>query len=285
MSILSKKDISNISYNAVDLALPSGILWADRNVGAESVEVCGTYFAWGETDGYTHDGIKTVTTTQLCNILQNICDLNKINVIVTKENINEVLLLLGYTSDNNDLSNIGTSFAENKCFSNDWSDYFDFIDVINGRSVFNKYNFNNYSALLSEDDAATVNMGSNWGMPTERNFEELLYNTTITYVDINNNEVNKDDYTNNLNLINELKGIRFTGSNGNSIFIPVSNLCKDSHIINKTCCLWSNELLAASTNNPDDARCLEISYDDSVNIRKNISTRYIGNQVRGVIRK
>lgn len=34
---------------AVDLGLPSGTLWADRNIGADSPEDYGDYFAWGET--------------------------------------------------------------------------------------------------------------------------------------------------------------------------------------------------------------------------------------------
>lgn len=34
---------------AVDLGLPSGLLWADRNLGATSPEDFGYYFAWGET--------------------------------------------------------------------------------------------------------------------------------------------------------------------------------------------------------------------------------------------
>ena len=33
----------------VDLGLPSGVLWATFNVGANSPEECGDYFAWGET--------------------------------------------------------------------------------------------------------------------------------------------------------------------------------------------------------------------------------------------
>ena len=33
----------------VDLDLPSGLLWATRNVGATSPEDYGDYFAWGET--------------------------------------------------------------------------------------------------------------------------------------------------------------------------------------------------------------------------------------------
>lgn len=33
----------------VDLGLPSGLLWADRNVGADSPADYGNYYAWGET--------------------------------------------------------------------------------------------------------------------------------------------------------------------------------------------------------------------------------------------
>ena len=36
-------------YNYVDLGLPSGTLWATCNVGANSPEKFGDYFAWGET--------------------------------------------------------------------------------------------------------------------------------------------------------------------------------------------------------------------------------------------
>lgn len=38
------------NYKAVDLGLPSGTLWADRNVGADAPEAYGDYFAWGETE-------------------------------------------------------------------------------------------------------------------------------------------------------------------------------------------------------------------------------------------
>lgn len=40
-------------YEFVDLGLPSGTLWADRNVGAEKPEGFGLYFAFGETEGYS----------------------------------------------------------------------------------------------------------------------------------------------------------------------------------------------------------------------------------------
>jgi len=40
---------STTTVQWVDLGLPSGLLWADRNVGAASPENYGYYYAWGET--------------------------------------------------------------------------------------------------------------------------------------------------------------------------------------------------------------------------------------------
>lgn len=39
----------------INLGLPSGILWANMNVGATAEEGYGQYFAWGETTGYGSD--------------------------------------------------------------------------------------------------------------------------------------------------------------------------------------------------------------------------------------
>lgn len=56
----------------VDLGLPSGLLWADRNVGASCPEAYGNYYAWGETapkevydwDTYAHN---SGAFTKYCN--------------------------------------------------------------------------------------------------------------------------------------------------------------------------------------------------------------------------
>ena len=45
--------IAETTANYVDLGLPSGTKWAKMNVGATSETEDGTYFAWGEVDGYT----------------------------------------------------------------------------------------------------------------------------------------------------------------------------------------------------------------------------------------
>ena len=39
-------------YQAIDLGLPSGKLWANANVGADSIEEDGDYFAWGDIVGH-----------------------------------------------------------------------------------------------------------------------------------------------------------------------------------------------------------------------------------------
>ena len=38
-------EVKSLVYNMIDLGLPSGTLWADRNVGATSPEDAGLYFA------------------------------------------------------------------------------------------------------------------------------------------------------------------------------------------------------------------------------------------------
>lgn len=46
-----------IVYEAVDLGLPSGTLWATMNVGASKPSDFGLYFQWGDTVGYAEDQI------------------------------------------------------------------------------------------------------------------------------------------------------------------------------------------------------------------------------------
>lgn len=50
-------EVRSHNYKLIDLGLPSGTLWMDRNIGAKSPTDFGLYFAWGETKGYTADEI------------------------------------------------------------------------------------------------------------------------------------------------------------------------------------------------------------------------------------
>ncbi len=67
-----------------------------------------------------------------------------------------------------------------------------------------KYNSTDeLTRLLPEDDAASVNMGGDWRTPTKAEWEELIDNCNMS-----------------LDTVNSRPGLRFSASNGKSIFIP-----------------------------------------------------------------
>ena len=276
--LVSKKNISGLAYNEVDLGLPSGRKWADRNVGATGPESYGTYFAWGETEGLTYDGVKNVTAEQLCYMLQPICNDNDIDIELTEENIDDILIELGYDNfDGTDLSVIGFGFTSEKAFSSYWSDYFDTTD---GGSTFNKYATDKLTVLEASDDAATVNMGSDWRMPTETEMQELIDNTTPTFIDLQGNEFSKSEIENGAIAEYNLKGVRFTGSNGNSIFVPALGYCSDSAFLGACvdCGLWSSGLNSVDSWN---AWYLYFIYGGDLDV-DNGGNRCCGQPVRGV---
>jgi hypothetical protein len=122
--------------------------------------------------------------------------------------------------------------ASEKCFSPDWSDYFDTTD---GGDTFIKYNDNsNFTVLQPEDDAATVNMGSDWKIPTYDEMDELINNTTQIFIDFNGNEIDGNGNT------RHVKGVKFIGINGNSIFIPNAGYGIASSIIGDALLPYSN---------------------------------------------
>ncbi|MBQ2076313.1 MAG: hypothetical protein II471_02255 [Bacteroidales bacterium] len=108
----------------------------------------------------------------------------------------------------------------------DYGDYFEWGDT-ETKDVYHYSNNRHYDAvnrthtkyiskdglvvLESNDDAATANLGNGWRMPTKEDVEELLNNCT-----------------NVLTTINGVDGHLFTGSNGNSIFMPAAGYRSDS---------------------------------------------------------
>ena len=48
-----KSEIVKTTYELIDLGLPSGTLWANKNVGAETETDSGQYFQWGDIYGFT----------------------------------------------------------------------------------------------------------------------------------------------------------------------------------------------------------------------------------------
>lgn len=101
------KNETDITHEYVDLGLPSGTVWATMNIGAQSPEDAGYFFAWGE---------------------------NK-----PKANY------------------------DNKTYKLDKSSYFNQTKDVDKKGV-----------LKLEDDAAHVNWGGNWRMPSKEECEELI---------------------------------------------------------------------------------------------------------------
>lgn len=130
-------------HEFVDLGLPSGTLWAKRNVGANVETDTGIYFQWGDVEKFK---------------------------------------------------------PHTESFS--WHGY----KFGTGENL-KKYNEkDNITVLDLEDDAAHVNMGGDWRMPTKEDFDELLEYTTSEWVTINN-----------------IYGRKFISiNNGNTLFFPAS---------------------------------------------------------------
>ena len=154
-------------HEYVDLGLPSGTLWATCNVGADSPEQYGDYFAWGETkpkDDYTRSTYKWYNGS--------------------------MDMLMKYDSD----SHYGKG------------------------------------ELDPEDDAASMNWGSQWRMPTLEQLQELL--KECDWQRTQKNGVN---------------GRLATGPNGKSIFFPAAG-GRSSQLFNDGKCgyYWSRTLCSTS---------------------------------------
>ena len=125
-----------MGYNTIDLGLPSGRLWADRNVGAEKETDYGLYFQWGDVVGYADASHSTWET----------CPGNGGNDIYNARSI--------------------SAWDAEKLKSGAGMGYVTEI-------------------LKPEADAATVNMGDKWRMPTHEDCAELIENTNYEVTEIN----------------------------------------------------------------------------------------------------
>ncbi len=138
----------------VDLGLPSGTLWATVNIGANSMEDYGDYFAWGETaPKYVYNW----SSYKWCNGSER--------------------SLTKYCTS----SSYGT------------------VD--------------NMTELDLDDDAAYVNWGPEWRMPSQEQIQELMDNCTTYWTTING--VNGRLFTSNINgvsLFLPAAGYRYEGT-------------------------------------------------------------------------
>ena len=201
------------SHFYVDLGLPSGTLWATCNIGANSPEEYGDYFAWGETKGYN--------------------------------------------SGKTDFS---------------WSTY----KWCNGSSTsLTKYNYNSDNGIVDnkteldlEDDAAYVNWGPDWRMPSVEQFRELIdgFNTNSEWTSLNG-----------------VEGYKITSRrNGNSIFLPAEGFRYDSSLLGT----GSSGAYSSRTFKSDDSEYVPgLFLDSSICNMTNACSRDAGHSVRPVRNK
>lgn len=191
-------------HDYVDLGLPSSLLWATCNIGAESPEEYGDYFAWGET-----------------------------------------------------VPNINVSWG-----SYSWCD--------GTMYIMTKYcateNFGTVDDLVLlelDDDAAHVNWGGSWRMPTSEEYAELINSSYTTW-----------EWT----TFNDVNGILITSkANGNSIFLPAAGYYySGNNSLGDRGQYWSSSLYAASSSS---ARFLEF-YDTFCSMLNN--TRVHASSIRPV---
>lgn len=167
-TIMPEKHVEK-TYEYVDLGLPSGILWAKCNIGADTETDAGLYFQLGDTRGYTADQV-----------------------------------------------------GVDKIFN--WDNY-----TFGTQDNLTKYNtIDGLTTLQLADDAAYANMGEDWRMPTKEEYQELIDNTTSEWVDYYNNT--------------GVSGRLFTGTNGNTLFLPAARIAFESSIIMESGQYWTSSL-------------------------------------------
>ena len=141
--------------------------------------------------------------------------------------------------------------------------------VTSGVRAFNKKSYkakNIYAKLTLEQDAAHVNLGVGWRMPTKDDWQELIDNCSVVWT---------DDYNGTM-----VRGRVFTSKvNGNSVFFPAAGNCYDSSVDYVGS---SGYYLSVSWGSSSYAWNLIF---DSGNQYLSISDRYYGYSVRGVCKR
>lgn len=149
IAIILKDTSASEEHEYVDLGLPSGTLWATCNVGADTPEDYGDYFAWGEIEPKDY---YNWTTYIWCNGSDN---------TITKYCLDDDHGYNGFTDGKTELD--------------------------------------------TKDDAAYVNWGTSWRMPSWEQIVELRDYSSWQFVQRNG-----------------VYGQLGIGPNGNSIFLPAS---------------------------------------------------------------
>ena len=118
-----------------------------------------------------------------------------------------------------------------------------------------------FYSLIPEDDAATANWGKGWSIPTEKQWEELIQHTTCKWTTRNG-----------------VKGMLFTSSNGESIFLPAAGENNENGIeaIGSYGIYWSNH---CNSDDPMNAILFDF-YEGNCWIGSGV--RYYGHSIRPV---
>ena len=130
------------------------------------------------------------------------------------------------------------------------------------------YGYNGFTdtitVLVPEDDAATVNWGVNWRMPTEAELTELCEKCTWTWI-----------------ALNGVDGYKVVGPNGNSIFLPAAGCMNyDEFVhINGAGYYWSSSL------HPDNYDAYDVFFSSIFVSHRAGSQRKLGYPVRPVYLK
>ena len=208
-----------ITYDYVDLGLPSGTKWATQNVGARKPSDFGLYFQWGDTQGYSADQV-----------------------------------------------GIGDGL---KKFANDWSDYKWYESGSKDSPNFTKYTITE-AALDLEDDAAHVNMGGDWHMPTPDQIQELINTANTTSTWTTQDGVNGRLFTSK-------------SDNSKSIFIPAAGYARNGTVVNSGVdgFVWSSMLAKKTPLSREDSGQYFSANQYSPHLRD--FYRFCGYSVRGVI--
>ncbi len=152
-----------------------------------------------------------------------------------------------------------TGITDTKKFA--WSDY----KYGTSSSNLTKYNSTDGKTVLElTDDAAHVNMGGNWRMPTKAEIQELLSNTRTLWTTMNG-----------------VKGIRFflKSDTTKSIFMPAAGLCLDGSVSSAGGVGFSG---SSSLDGSDVTKASYLSFSSSSTFLNTFS-RYCGRSVRGVL--
>ncbi len=165
------KDAKPPVCKVVDLGLPSGTLWADRNIGSEYAGDFGWYFAWGEVKPKAVYNLATYRYAEVDSVKT-----------MSKYQVPDGLVKNTWYESTGERDIYGSEIL---CFTGDGKDHLELLD-----------------------DAAYVNWGGNWRMPTQKQINELCSKCKWTW---GRSHGAKRNY-----------GFYVEGPNGNEIFLPVA---------------------------------------------------------------